>query len=531
MIETVFSLLPPVIAIVMVLLTRRVLLSLGVGILSAAVLLGIDAAGNGGEFVSDSASSLWGAVSGVFYSVGEGGFALNTWNLYILGFLLLLGITTAFMSMNGGIQAFGVWALNRVKTRAGAQIVTFMLGIAIFIDDYFNSLAVGQVAKPITDGKRIARARLAYLIDSTAAPICVIAPLSSWGAYIISILGTDVIAKHSLNESELGMFLATIPANLYVWTALLLVLFTSIWSIGVGPMRKHEELALRTGTLFDEGKDVPGETGTPLPTSDFGKIGALVYPIASLFVFTVGALIYSGATAGGSFAPLSIFENADSSFALFIGGSASAVVAALQWVGAKLPGHTFLAGLSQGSKSMLPAVYILIFAWTIAALIGELGTGGYLAGLIQDSAISSAWLPVLLFLVAGFMAFATGTSWGSFAILLPIAGDILVAVDVELLVPALAAVLAGSVLGDHCSPISDTTILSSTGAGSNHIDHVVTQLPYALIGGGISVIGFILMGFTGSVWLTFVVTILLTFLVLGLLRRKYALREEAVQQV
>ncbi|WP_174728377.1 Na+/H+ antiporter NhaC family protein [Mesobacillus harenae] len=491
--NTIYSLLPPLLAIVMVVLTRRVLLSLGIGILTAALLL---AQFNMGETLSILADS----VKGVF--VDEG--ALNTWNVYIILFLLLLGFITAFISISGGSRAFGEWAMKRVKTRAGAQLVGAVLGVIIFIDDYFNALAVGQISRPITDRQNVSRAKLAYLIDSTSAPVCVVSPISSWGAYIIALIGT-ILAAHNITEySAFSAFVQMVPMNLYVWAALAMVFIVSIKNINLGAMRLHEERAINEGLLLDPNKPAPGELKDDLPTSTTGTVGDLVWPIIALVAGTVGAMLWTGYTATeGAATILTIFENTDVTKSLLIGGLFGLAVTlvlffrqAFALKGVK--GDSFLTGVVEGIKSMLPAVYILLFAWVIVDLIGRLETGTFLAGVVENSNLNLSFLPVILFLIAGVMAFSTGTSWGSFGILLPIAGEIAAATDITMILPAMAAVLAGAVFGDHCSPISDTTILSSTGAGCNHIDHVMTQLPYALISAGIAAVGYLVLGFTGS---------------------------------
>jgi tetracycline resistance efflux pump len=500
--NTIYSIIPPLLAILMVILTRRVLLSLGVGIIASALLIT--------DFsITGTFSKVWEAVKGIFVADG----ALNTWNVYIILFLLVLGVITAFVNISGGSRAFGEWAMKRVKTRKGAQLLAAVLGIIIFIDDYFNALAVGQVSRPITDRHKISRAKLAYIIDSTSAPVCVVSPVSSWGAYIIGIIGS-ILATHSITEyTAFSAFIQMIPMNLYVWAALLLVLVVAYRGFDFGKMKEHEDRAITTGNLYDPDKDIPGELKNDLPVSSKGTVGDLAWPIIALVVGTVGMMLWTGYKAVGSFDILPVFENTDVTKSLLYGSLFALVIAFILFfrqVSLKgVEGSAVGTAVVEGIKSMLPAVYILIFAWAIVTLIDELQTGTYLAGLVEKSDMPVEFLPVLLFLVAGIMAFSTGTSWGSFGILLPIAGEIAAATDVSVLLPAMAAVLAGSVFGDHCSPISDTTILSSTGAGSNHIDHVLTQLPYALIGALAATIGYLVLGFTGSTLLGLITVIVL----------------------
>ncbi len=500
--NTIFSLIPPLLAIIMVVVTKRVLLSLATGIIASAFLLA--------EFsIGKTFSIIGNAIKGVFISGGS----INTASVYIIFFLLFLGMITAFISISGGSRAFGDWAMKRVKTPAGAQIVAAVLGIIIFIDDYFNALAVGQVARPITDRQKVSRAKLAYIIDSTSAPVCVISPISSWGAYIIALIGT-ILATHGVTEySAFSAFMRMVPMNFYVWPTLGLVFFAAYANFNIGSMKVHEDKARREGQLFDPRKKVPGELKDDLPTSSTGAVADLVWPIIALVVATVGSMLWTGYQATeGNASIFTIFENTDVTKSLVLGGLIGLIVTIAMFFRQALvlrgvQANVFSKGILEGMKSMLPAIYILIFAWIIVDLIGKLGTGTYLAGIVEQSNLDVSYLPLILFLIAGIMAFSTGTSWGSFGILLPIAGDIAASTDISILLPAMAAVLAGSVFGDHCSPISDTTILSSTGAGSNHIDHVMTQLPYALISAGIAIIGYLVFGITGSTLIALVAVI------------------------
>lgn len=518
--NTIFSLIPPIVAILMVILTRRVLLSLGVGIVAAAFLLA--------EFqIGETLQITFEAVKGIFISDGE----LNTWNVYIILFLLILGIITAFISISGGSRAFGKWAMKRVKTRVGAQLVGAVLGIVIFIDDYFNALAVGQISRPITDGQKVSRAKLAYLIDSTSAPVCVISPISSWGAYIIAIIGSIFTAHQITEYTPFSAFIQMIPMNLYVWVSFAIVFLVIYRNINIGQMKLHEERAISSGQLYDPEKTIPGELKEDLPVSSTGTVGDLVWPIVALIIGTVGSMLWTGANAiEGKATILAIFENTDVSASLLYGGLIGLAVTILMYIRQVkikegVSGKTFSIGIIEGLKSMLPAVYILLFAWAIVDLIGQLETGKYLASIVESSQMNTAFLPVILFVIAGIMAFSTGTSWGSFGILLPIAGEIAVSTDVALLLPAMAAVLAGAVFGDHCSPISDTTILSSTGAGSNHMDHVLTQLPYAIISAAIAAVGYVLIGFTGSTIIALVTVAILLVVFYFLLGKKTQVHE------
>lgn len=499
--DSFWSLIPPILAIIMVLLTRRVLISLGVGIVAAALFVT-------NFYIADSLGLIYGAAKGVF--VEDGG--LNTWNVYIIFFILLLGMITNFVGMMGGTRAFGDWMIRRVKTRVGAQIMTFILGIALFIDDYFNSLTVGQVARPITDKHRISRAKLAYIVDSTAAPVCVIAPVSSWGAYILGLIGMVLTTHQIVDYSELSAFLLMVPMNFYVWSALGVVLVIAIKQADFGPMKKHELHAIRTGqvSLTDAKNTTDPDAGK---TSNLGKITDLIVPIIVLFVATLIFIFWTGlqALGDGERSLILIFGEADVSASLFYGGSVALLTTFLFFVRhitkRELTGKDFAGGIVNGMKAMMPAVIILIFAWTITDLIDQLGTGTYLADVVKNSNMPFALLPFIIFIMAGLIAFSTGTSWGSFALLLPIAGQIAAATHLELILPMLAAVLAGAVFGDHCSPISDTTILSATGSSCHHIDHVMTQLPYSLVAAGIAGAGYLALGFTESVWVGLIIVL------------------------
>ncbi len=383
------------------------------------------------------------------------------------------------------------------ENTVGAQLLTIVLGFLIFIDDYFNCIAVGHISRPVTDRHRLSRAKLAYLIDSTAAPMCVLAPISSWGAYIITIIA-GILTMHSVTEYEaIQAFILLIPMNYYALLAIIFMIAVVIFKLDIGQMKIHENRAQQTGELVAPGSQLSKAEPDEM-SGNVGKVGYLVWPLTALVCSTVIFMLLTGAAATeGELTLLSIFENMDVAVSLVYGGLIGFAIAALSAFLAKLPLRDFTRALGSGIKSMLPAIYILILAWMMIEIISELGTGQYLASLI-DGTIPVMLLPVLLFLVAGFAALSTGTSWGTFSLLLPIAGEMAAVIQIDMLLPMLAAVLAGAIFGDHCSPISDTTILSSAGAGSTHIDHVLTQLPYTLIVAGISVIAYLVLGATGS---------------------------------
>ncbi|MCL9774368.1 Na+/H+ antiporter NhaC family protein [Vibrio methylphosphonaticus] len=513
------SLLPPIVALSLAIITRRVLLSLGVGIVLGAFLLNDYSVANAAGYVFDT-------VSGVI--IEDGG--LNLWNMSIVGFLLLLGMMTALLTLSGGTKAFAEWAQSRVKSKRGSKLLAACLGVFIFVDDYFNSLAVGAISRPVTDRFYVSRAKLAYILDSTAAPMCVLMPASSWGAYIMTIV-SGILISHGITEySAIGAYVRLIPMNFYAVFALLMVFAVAWFQLDVGPMRKHEMRA-KQGIGFDHDKENDAKEAHELneeldiKESDFGSVSDLVLPIVVLIFAMVGAMLFTGSQAlaadGLAFNVLGAFENTDVGMSLIYGGSAGLAMAVYTVAKQKLAVKDIALTMWIGAKSMFGAILILFFAWSIGSVIGDMKTGAYLSSTVQGS-IDVHWLPVILFLLAGLMAFSTGTSWGTFGIMLPIAGDMAGATDIAMMLPMLGAVLAGSVFGDHCSPISDTTILSSTGARCNHIDHVSTQLPYALSVAVVSCVGFIALGMTNSVWISFAaasVTFVLVCCLLSMLSR------------
>ncbi|SIN93539.1 Na+/H+ antiporter NhaC family protein [Salinivibrio sp. ES.052] len=509
--SSALSLLPPLLALGLAIATRRVLLSLGMGIVLGTVLL------NDASLIPAS-QYLLDVITGLF--IADGG--LNSWNLSILAFLILLGMITALLSLSGGTRAFANWAQSRIKSKRGATLLAAFLGVFIFVDDYFNSLAVGAVSRPVTDRFHVSRAKLAYILDSTAAPMCVITPASSWGAYIITVIGSILVAHGVTDYSALGAFVTMIPMNFYAIFALLLV-FAVVWfQLDIGPMRQFEYQAQKGSRLGDESEhcaDICDDLG--IEESVNGTVADLVAPIVMLVFATVGAMLFTGGQALAAdhhaFSILGAFENTDVGMSLLWGGLAGLLVALTMTIKQRIAVPDIAKTLWVGAKSMFGAILILLFAWSIGHIIGDLQTGQYLSSLVQGN-LSPQLLPVVLFLLAAVMAFATGTSWGTFGIMLPIAGDLAAATDIALMLPMLSAVLAGAVFGDHCSPISDTTILSSTGARCGHIDHVATQLPYAIGGAVVSTFGFLVLGFTASLlWSLAATTLAFIMLCAGLL--------------
>lgn len=519
--DSALSLIVPLVALTLAIITRKVLLSLGCGILLGALFLTDFNVANTLSHLVDLATGLvWeagDASKGTAWEVGS----FNSWNLSIIGFLFLLGMLTSIMMVSGATGAFADWAKNKISTRRGSTLLTAVLGIFIFVDDYFNSLAVGSISRPLTDRYKVSRAKLAYLLDSTAAPMCVLMPVSSWGAYIIAIIG-GILASHAITDiSPLSAFMQMIPMNFYAIFAIAMVFAVVYLNLDFGVMAKEEQAA-KEGQLFDPEKGLPAGATAELEESDKGNLFGLIIPILVLIVGTVFFMINSGADSlaadNKAFSVLGAFENTDVGSSLVYGAIAGLVTALVLSVISGVSIQLLLQACFHGAKSMLPAVYILFFAWAIGSTIGSIETGKYLATLIGDS-IPTGLLPVIVFVLAGFMAFATGTSWGTFGIMLPIAGDMAAGTEIALMLPMLASVLAGSVFGDHCSPISDTTILSSTGANCHHMDHVLSQLPYALSTAVVCVVGYLFLGLTSSILTGFVASVIAFVIVVAIMSR------------
>lgn len=487
------SLMPPLIAILLVLATRKVVISLGAGVVVAALLLG-------GFAPIASLGYLGSAVLRLIWDDGS----VNWYTILIVSFLFMLGILTSVIMMSGGAYAFTEWASTRIRSRRGAQALAGGLGMLIFIDDYFNALAVGQVARPITDKYRVSRAKLAYLIDSSSAPVVVLVPFSSWGATIMGIMAPVTLAA-GLTMSQVDSFLHAAFMNYYAIGTIVLLWLVILLGIDFGPMRAADMRAAEGNGLLAEGEDAFGELKESVPTHEPGARRALITPFLTLVLGVVMGMYVTGGLAAGKWDLTSTLANSDVAVSLVFGGVAALGVAFYYAVhytkdDPKFSTGSLTRGAVTGARSMWPAVLILLFAWTLADMIGSLGTGTYLASIVEAASVPAIWLVPIMFLIASVMAFATGTSWGSFGVLLPLAGDLMIAVPggTEYLMAAFGAVLAGAVWGDHCSPISDTTILSSTGAGCPVPAHVSTQLPYAFLGAAGALSGYVLYAFTSS---------------------------------
>ena len=471
--STFFSLLPPVIAIVLALNTKEVYTSLLVGIASGALLY---ANGN-----------LELALNTLFFNE-DGGMITklsDSGNVGILAFLVMLGILVALMNKAGGSAAFGRWASTHIHSRAGAQFATLLLGVMIFVDDYFNCLTVGSVMRPVTDRQKISRAKLAYLIDATAAPVCIIAPVSSWAAAVTS----SVPEGSGINGFT--MFLRTIPYNYYAMLTLVMILFLIFTGTDFGPMQLNERNAVN-GDLFTTA-DRPYGDDVDDGSSTAGHVADLIAPVLVLIAACIFGMIYTGGFFEGvDF--VTAFADCNASAGLVLGSSIALLFTFVFYrVRQVMTFQDFAACIPEGFKAMVSPMLILSLAWTLSGMTGLLGAKYYVANLLNGSAAALQYmLPVIIFLVAVFLAFATGTSWGTFSILIPIVCHAFP--DGEMLVISIAACLSGAVCGDHCSPISDTTIMASAGAHCSHVNHVSTQLPYAITAAACSAACYVITG-------------------------------------
>ena len=486
---TFWSLLPPIVAIALALITKEVYSSLFIGI----VLGGVFFAGP--------------SLTGVMNHVVNDGFVASladSYNVGILIFLVLLGTMVALMNKAGGSAAFGNWAKKHIKTKVGAQVATICLGILIFIDDYFNCLTVGSVMRPVTDKYKVSREKLAYLIDATAAPVCIIAPISSWAAAVSGFV--------SEGENGLALFVKAIPYNYYALFTIIFMFAMVLLNLEYGPMAKFEETLAVYEDVVEERE------------STKGTVFDLVFPIAILIIFCTIGMIYSG----GFFSEgdtqwnfIDAFANSDASVGLVLGSLAAIVITLIVYLARRvLSFEDAMACLPDGFKAMVPAILILTLAWTLKGMTDSLGAKDFVAGVVQGSAAGlQNLLPAIIFIIASLLAFATGTSWGTFGILIPIC--IAVFPEGSLRIISISACMAGAVCGDHCSPISDTTIMASAGAMCNHVNHVSTQLPYAMSVAGISFLTYIVAGFVQNVIISFIVGLVFLAAFIFYVKKKY----------
>lgn len=493
-IGSLWSLLPPVIAIGLALITKEVYSSLFIGILTGGIVYAVSTASG---------------FEGMFTTVIQDGLIANladSYNVGILVFLVVLGIIVVLMNKAGGSRAYGEWAAAHIKSRKGAALSTFLLGVLIFVDDYFNCLTVGSVMRPVTDKHKVSRAKLAYLIDATAAPICIIAPISSWAA---AVSGTVE------GVNGISLFISTIPYNLYALLTILMVIFLAVSDMDYGPMKKHE-INARNGDLFTTRSKVYEDDDQPTHTR--GKVIDLILPVAVLIVLCVLGMIYTGGFFSGTDF-VDAFANCDAAYGLSLGSVAALIVVMIYFMLRKVLTFTeCMDSVAAGFKQMVPAILILTFAWTLKTMTNHLEAGVFVSGLVKSATAISILLPLILFVVAIGLAFATGTSWGTFGILIPIVTSVFSAelANVaetgeipQMVIVCISACLAGAVCGDHCSPISDTTIMASTGAQCDHVNHVSTQLPYAMTVAAVCAVGYLISGFIQNVFVVLGISMVL----------------------
>lgn len=497
---TFWALVPPIVAIGLALITKEVYSSLFVGIVLGGLL-----------------SANFAPVATLDNLLNEGLIAAVSDTAGIFLFLVILGIVVALVNKAGGSAAFGRWASVHIKTRVGAQLATFLLGVLIFIDDYFNCLTVGSVMRPVTDTHKISRAKLAYIIDATAAPVCMIAPVSSWAAAVSEF-------TKGTGYSGIELFVRAIPYNFYSLLTLVFVIAISVMKFDYGPMRLHEYNAINKGDLYTCGdrvdENIEEEKANPR-----GRVIDLIMPVIILVILCVIGLIYVGGFFSGSDF-VTAFANTDATVGLPWGAIVALVLTIIYLVARRVV--TFKEAMDcipKGFIAMVPAILILTFATSLKNMTGLLGAADFVKAVMDSAASGLAnFLPAIIFLVACLLAFATGTSWGTFGILIPIVTAIFDPTS-ELLIIGIAACLAGAVCGDHCSPISDTTIMSSAGAMSNHINHVSTQLPYAITVAALSFVGYVLAAFIQNAVILLAIEIIITLVVLFVIKNITAKKE------
>ena len=497
--NTAWALVPSLVAISLALISKEVYSSLFLGMVTGALL-----------------NAEFNMVEGLNQLFPDGimDVMTNKNNIGILVFLVILGTMVQLMNRTGGSAAFGMWASKRIKSRVGAQLSTMLLGCLIFIDDYFNCLTVGSVMRPVTDKHKISRAKLAYLIDSTAAPICIIAPLSSWAAAVSGFVK---------GANGISIFVQSIPFNFYALLTLLMMVFIICMKIDYSSMLLHENNA-RKGDLFTTGKNNKGDEGSQ--KEKIGRVSDLIIPVVLLVVGCVIGMIYTGGFFDGKDF-IDAFAVSNAPVGLVLGSSVALVITIAAYLARQsLSFDSCMDCLPEGFKQMVPAMLILIFAWTLKSMTDSLGAATYVASLVEHSATEfMGLLPAVIFVVAVGLAFASGTSWATFGILIPIVVSCFQEVDPQLMIISISACMAGAVCGDHCSPISDTTIMSSAGAQCNHLNHVTTQLPYVMTVAAVSFFTFLVAGFTKSALISLLFGIVVLFLFLMFIRRRLAARQ------
>lgn len=500
---TFWALVPPVVAIGLALITKEVYSSLFVGVLMGGILY--------------SGFSFEGTITHIFED-GMISVLSDSYNVGILIFLVILGTMVCLMNRAGGSAAFGQFAADHIKGRVGAELATILLGCLIFIDDYFNCLTVGSVMRPVTDKFKVSRAKLAYLIDATAAPICIIAPISSWAAAVTGFVE---------GEDGFSIFVRAIPYNFYAILTIVMMIGMVLLRTEFGSMKFHEKNALKGDLYTTPGR--PYDTEKQPEVSVRGTVLDLLIPIISLIICCMVGMLYTGGFFSGEDF-VTAFSQSDASLGLTMGSFFGLLITiGLYQVRRVLKFSECMACIPEGFKSMVPAIMILSFAWTLKAMTDSLGADVYVATVVASSARSFLnFLPAIIFVVGCFLAFATGTSWGTFGILIPIVVAVFENSNPDLMIISISACMAGAVCGDHCSPISDTTIMASAGAQCEHVNHVTTQLPYAVTAAAVSFISYIIAGFVQSAWIALPIAIALMVVTMFVIRAvNGVLKEEA----
>ena len=491
---TIWALLPPLVAIVLALITKEVYSSLFVGIVVGALIY--------------SGFKFEGTVTQIF----EGGIIkvlADSYNVGILIFLVILGSVVCMMNKAGGSAAFGRWASKKIHTRVGAELAAIILGILIFIDDYFNCLTVGSVMRPVTDRHHVSRAKFAYLIDATAAPVCIIAPISSWAAAVSGFVE---------GQDGLAIFVRTIPYNFYAILTIVMMVGMVLMKTEFGAMRTHEINALNGDLYTTSARPYENATDDETPNPR-GKVIDLVIPIVVLVICCVISMIYTGGFFSGTDF-VTAFSQSDASTGLAMGSAFGLVFAIIFYMIRRVVNFRDCMGcIPEGFKAMVPAIMILTFAWTLKAMTDSLGAAVFVEEAMRSVAGGiEVILPAIIFLVGCGLAFATGTSWGTFGILIPIVVAVFEKSSPEMMIISMSACMAGAVCGDHCSPISDTTIMASAGAQCDHVTHVSTQLPYAILAAAVSFVTYIVAGFVKTAWIALPLGIVLMLIVLFVIK-------------
>ena len=500
---TFWALVPPVVAIGLALITKEVYSSLFIGVLMGGILY--------------SGFSFEGTITHIFED-GMINVLSDSYNVGILIFLVILGTMVCLMNRAGGSAAFGQFAADHIKGRVGAELATILLGCLIFIDDYFNCLTVGSVMRPVTDKFKVSRAKLAYLIDATAAPICIIAPISSWAAAVTGFVE---------GEDGFSIFVRAIPYNFYAILTIVMMIGMVLLRTEFGSMKFHEKNALKGDLYTTPGR--PYDTEKQPEVSVRGTVLDLLIPIISLIICCMIGMLYTGGFFSGEDF-VTAFSQSDASLGLTMGSFFGLLITiGLYQVRRVLKFSECMACIPEGFKSMVPAIMILSFAWTLKAMTDSLGADVYVATVVASSARSFLhFLPAIIFVVGCFLAFATGTSWGTFGILIPIVVAVFENSNPDLMIISISACMAGAVCGDHCSPISDTTIMASAGAQCEHVNHVTTQLPYAVTAAVVSFVSYIIAGFVQSAWIALPIAIALMVATMFVIRAvNGVLKEEA----